>query len=278
MLAHHSSQGDAFGRLEGSFPPKYLSLEQVQLLHNKYPISTRKAFKAHKLHIVTSPAATAYRPPTSTSSRLKKTKSIRPKQEQPPSPAMSGYSSQYSSSDQGNYSYPTYQPGVPQYTPSQINTYLAQYQQYPPQPYQVIPEYYAQQQQPVGTGYLQPQVQYDTSGWETTDENSGGTASQGQNRTWTCDIPTCTSSAHFTRLADLQRHQSTVHAVRAPDFPCHVARCNRVGEKGFTRRDHLVEHLRNFHHIDIPKRRPGERSAFPFGWPEGGVGGGRSAE
>ena len=91
-------------------------------------------------------------------------------------------------------------------------------------------------------------------------------------RTWTCDIPTCTSSAHFTRLADLQRHQSTVHGVGTPEFPCYVARCNRVGEKGFTRRDHLVEHLRNFHHIDIPRRKPGERSAFPFGWPEGGGG------
>ncbi|KAK1920025.1 hypothetical protein P3342_002321 [Pyrenophora teres f. teres] len=63
-----------------------------------------------------------------------------------------------------------------------------------------------------------------------------------------------------------------------PEFPCSVPRCNRVGDKGFTRRDHLVEHLRNFHHIDIPKRRPGERSAFPFGWPEGGGGASGSAQ
>jgi hypothetical protein len=90
-------------------------------------------------------------------------------------------------------------------------------------------------------------------------------------RTWTCDIPSCTSSANFTRLADLQRHQSTVHGVGSPEYPCTVPRCNRIGDKGFTRRDHLVEHLRNFHHMDIPKRRPGERSAFPFGWPEGGA-------
>ncbi|KAF2133846.1 hypothetical protein P153DRAFT_330404, partial [Dothidotthia symphoricarpi CBS 119687] len=88
-------------------------------------------------------------------------------------------------------------------------------------------------------------------------------------RTWTCTFPNCTSSAQFTRLADLQRHQSTVHGDKKPDFPCHVSRCSRVGDKGFTRRDHLVEHLRNFHHIDVPKRKPGERSAFPFGWPEG---------
>jgi hypothetical protein len=48
-----------------------------------------------------------------------------------------------------------------------------------------------------------------------------------------------------------------------PDFMTlgTVPRCTRIGDKGFTRRDHLVEHLRNFHHLDIPKRRPGERSA-----------------
>lgn len=88
-------------------------------------------------------------------------------------------------------------------------------------------------------------------------------------RTWTCDITGCTSNAQFTRLADLQRHQSTVHGMGTPEFPCTVPRCSRVGDKGFTRRDHLIEHLRSFHQLDIPKRKPGERSAFPFGWPEG---------
>ncbi|KAF2787905.1 hypothetical protein K505DRAFT_315873, partial [Melanomma pulvis-pyrius CBS 109.77] len=85
--------------------------------------------------------------------------------------------------------------------------------------------------------------------------------SNSRTRTWTCDLEQCTSTANFTRLADLQRHQSTVHGVGTPDFPCTVPRCTRIGDKGFTRRDHLVEHLRNFHHLDIPKRRPGERSA-----------------
>jgi len=92
-------------------------------------------------------------------------------------------------------------------------------------------------------------------------------------RTWTCDIASCTSSANFTRIADLQRHQSTVHGVGTPGYPCNVPRCKRVGAKGFTRRDHLFEHLRSFHHIDIPKRRPGERTVFPFGWPDEFTGG-----
>ncbi|KAI4638374.1 hypothetical protein J4E93_010174 [Alternaria ventricosa] len=180
---------------------------------------------------------------------------------------MSGYS--YSSSDQGNYNYQTSYPAssVPQYTQSQINTYYAQYQCYPPQPYQIIPDYYVQ---PVNvaptTGYQQPVARMSSS--------QAPTRSSSRTKTWTCDIASCTSSANFTRLADLQRHQSTVHGVGTPEYPCNVPRCNRVGDKGFTRRDHLVEHLRNFHHMDIPKRRPGERSAFPFGWPEGGGAGG----
>ncbi|KAI4933976.1 uncharacterized protein J4E92_003646 [Alternaria infectoria] len=147
-----------------------------------------------------------------------------------------------------------------------INTYYAQYQCYPPQPYQIIPDYYVQ---PVNvaptTGYQQPVARMSSS--------QVPTRSSSRTKTWTCDIASCTSSANFTRLADLQRHQSTVHGVGTPEYPCNVPRCNRVGDKGFTRRDHLVEHLRNFHHMDIPKRRPGERSAFPFGWPEGGAGG-----
>jgi hypothetical protein len=60
------------------------SLEQIQL-PRRQP-TTRKAARSHKLRIVTSPVAPAFRP----SPQTKKT--IRPKQEQPPSPAMSGYS------------------------------------------------------------------------------------------------------------------------------------------------------------------------------------------
>ncbi|KAF2008063.1 hypothetical protein P154DRAFT_15071 [Amniculicola lignicola CBS 123094] len=85
--------------------------------------------------------------------------------------------------------------------------------------------------------------------------------STSRTRTWQCEIAGCSSTANFTRLADLQRHQSTVHGIGTPEFPCTQPRCSRVGDKGFTRKDHLVEHLRNFHHLNIPKRQPGERSA-----------------
>jgi uncharacterized membrane protein YgcG len=149
----------------------------------------------------------------------------------------------------------------------------------------MVQDYYVEQpMNMIPAPYQEPTIGYEDTEWQVqTTQPSPSTAqshkrskssSTTRSRTWTCDIPTCTSSAHFTRLADLQRHQSTVHGVGTPEFPCYVARCNRVGEKGFTRRDHLVEHLRNFHHIDIPRRKPGERSAFPFGWPECGGGGG----
>lgn len=63
----------------------------------------------------------------------------------------------------------------------------------------------------------------------------------------------------FTRFADLKRHQSSVH------FPvfrnCPVEHCSRKGSNGFPRQDHLVEHLRSYHHMDLPKRRALKRSS-----------------
>ncbi|KAL4942472.1 hypothetical protein BDV06DRAFT_192092 [Aspergillus oleicola] len=72
---------------------------------------------------------------------------------------------------------------------------------------------------------------------------------------YTC--PDCTKS--FTRPADLKRHQSTVHY---PVFQnCPVPDCSRKDSNGFPRRDHLVEHLRSYHHMDVPKRRAMCRAA-----------------
>ncbi|KAF2871491.1 hypothetical protein BDV95DRAFT_594600 [Massariosphaeria phaeospora] len=158
-----------------------------------------------------------------------------------------------------------YTAAIPQYTQSQINTYYHQYQCYPPEPYQIIPDtYYAHTTSPgayIDHGHPSLYPQY---------TQPGGSLQlpQASPRTWQCDVPNCTSTANFTRLADLQRHQSTVHGTRSPEFPCTVHGCSRVADKGFTRRDHLVEHQRNFHHLDIPKRKPGERSANPLGPPD----------
>ncbi|KAJ5460016.1 uncharacterized protein N7458_001568 [Penicillium daleae] len=63
----------------------------------------------------------------------------------------------------------------------------------------------------------------------------------------------------FTRFADLKRHQTSVHY---PVFRnCPVEHCSRKGNNGFPRQDHLVEHLRSYHHLDVPKRRALKRSA-----------------
>ncbi|KAF2267145.1 hypothetical protein CC78DRAFT_91801 [Lojkania enalia] len=180
---------------------------------------------------------------------------------------------------------------VPQYTQAYINSHYQQWGSYPPAPYWVIDEYGRQTYFAVAPTYppnLAPHFpSFPPSGQSLNhtstvpnilappqDEETlrrrrsrsdRRSRSRTPSRTWTCDYPNCTSTANFTRLADLQRHQSTVHASGPPGYPCYVPRCSRVGDKGFTRRDHLVEHLRNFHHLNIDKRKQGERTAYPTG-------------
>ncbi|KAJ9611738.1 hypothetical protein H2200_004922 [Cladophialophora chaetospira] len=57
----------------------------------------------------------------------------------------------------------------------------------------------------------------------------------------------------FSRKADVTRHIKSQHDVKYQDCP--RARCERKGNQGFTRRDHLTEHLRGFHMEDHPKRK-----------------------
>lgn len=61
---------------------------------------------------------------------------------------------------------------------------------------------------------------------------------------------TCHTS--FSRMADLQRHLTTVHAE--PQFKCPVRDCSR--RRGFHRKDKLNEHLRSYHHIIVTKTSP----------------------
>ncbi|KAH0553090.1 hypothetical protein GP486_006720 [Trichoglossum hirsutum] len=48
------------------------------------------------------------------------------------------------------------------------------------------------------------------------------------------------------RKAGLERHYSTRH-FPIPEFDCPKLRCQRKGVDGFTRKDHLIEHLRRYH-------------------------------
>ncbi|KAF2399598.1 hypothetical protein EJ06DRAFT_557391 [Trichodelitschia bisporula] len=62
-------------------------------------------------------------------------------------------------------------------------------------------------------------------------------------------------NAEFARKADLTRHFECTHDENSKRFDCTMPRCSRKGREGFTRKDHLTEHLRNYHQQDIPKNR-----------------------
>ncbi|KAK3679001.1 hypothetical protein LTR78_001454 [Recurvomyces mirabilis] len=71
----------------------------------------------------------------------------------------------------------------------------------------------------------------------------------------------------YCRYADLQRHVDVIHNTSTLNrFNCIVEGCHRVGIYGFTRKDKMVDHLREVHKCDIPKRVNG-----------GGVGSRRSS-
>lgn len=72
---------------------------------------------------------------------------------------------------------------------------------------------------------------------------------------WYCMYPEHQQTVFFARKADLKRHYDQVHnpeSVRMLD--CTEPRCHRRGENGFGRKDKLVEHQREVHKINIPKR------------------------
>ncbi|KIW28262.1 uncharacterized protein PV07_07941 [Cladophialophora immunda] len=57
----------------------------------------------------------------------------------------------------------------------------------------------------------------------------------------------------FSRKADVTRHYKSRHDIKYIDCP--KRNCERKGSQGFTRRDHMTEHLRGFHMEVIPKIR-----------------------
>lgn len=68
---------------------------------------------------------------------------------------------------------------------------------------------------------------------------------------WHCVVPGCPSETCFTRKTDLHRHVKSVHD--RVKFDCEYPWCGRIGENGFVRKDHYLEHLREMHRKDIPK-------------------------
>ena len=61
----------------------------------------------------------------------------------------------------------------------------------------------------------------------------------------------CVCGKKFSRLADLERHWEQYPETRiSPRFPCTYCK-NHRGDKAFGRKDHLTQHIRNYHHIGV---------------------------
>ncbi|KAH6680294.1 hypothetical protein B0J14DRAFT_578303 [Halenospora varia] len=80
-----------------------------------------------------------------------------------------------------------------------------------------------------------------------------------------CQFPDCNSET--TNHRDLHRHQLS-HTSNVPRHSCPHCRKYR-GENGFKRKDHLRQHIRNYHHIDdfSPDRRLLQCKEDSCDWP-----------
>ncbi|KAL8688190.1 MAG: hypothetical protein Q9218_005836 [Villophora microphyllina] len=75
-----------------------------------------------------------------------------------------------------------------------------------------------------------------------------------------CLHPGC--GHQFARTYDLDRHVKTHFPEQEGRMDCPEGKrdhwCGRVGDRGFTRRDHLEEHLRKVHQVDPSKGKRGD--------------------
>ncbi|KAI5359064.1 putative Zinc finger C2H2-type [Septoria linicola] len=64
------------------------------------------------------------------------------------------------------------------------------------------------------------------------------------------------------RNADLERHYKSMHSAPSSIemFDCQVSGCHRTGNYGFKRRDKMVDHMREVHKVDVPKKNISSRT------------------
>ncbi|KXS99264.1 hypothetical protein AC578_6210 [Pseudocercospora eumusae] len=69
-----------------------------------------------------------------------------------------------------------------------------------------------------------------------------------------CLYPGCEHGS--ARKADLERHVQVTHLRESLNLvDCQYVGCHRKGKYGFTRKDKMVDHMRDVHKADIPKRK-----------------------
>jgi len=81
-------------------------------------------------------------------------------------------------------------------------------------------------------------------------EDTASRAGSTRPKSFVCEI----CQMGFTRPVDLKRHHASTHTTTVFE-DCPMDNCTRKGRNGFTRKDHLVEHVRQFHRVPIKKRK-----------------------
>jgi len=67
-----------------------------------------------------------------------------------------------------------------------------------------------------------------------------------RSRVFACGLNDCTRA--YKRKYELQRHQRKHTGLRP--YGCRLMTCDRAGQNGFARKDHLKQHLRQVHHVE----------------------------
>jgi hypothetical protein len=60
----------------------------------------------------------------------------------------------------------------------------------------------------------------------------------------------------FLTESGLKKHYETGHVLNPPRYDCFQRLCTRYGGAGFTRTDHLIQHMRNYHKASFKVRKP----------------------
>jgi len=75
----------------------------------------------------------------------------------------------------------------------------------------------------------------------------------------------CECGALFSRLDVLNRHLESF-STEDPKHPCKYCKLHR-GPNGFRRLDHLMQHIRNYHHLEVEDEITGSGSRLKFVFP-----------